>query len=329
MSSREADEGEDIVLSAEVPPSMAGQRLDAVCAKLFYDYSRSRIQQWIEAGRLLHNGAVAQRAREPVEPGDTLELSAEAEPDESLKPQKIALKVVHEDAHLLILNKPAGLTVHPGAGQRDGTLQNALLYHYPQSAGVPRAGIVHRLDKDTTGLLCVALSLNAHAALVRALARRDIRREYDAVVQGTFVAGGSINLPMGRHPRDRLKQAVVERGGRDALTHYRVQERFGHHTHLRVKLETGRTHQIRVHFSHLRHPIVGDTLYGGETPRGKGMTVAQRQQLAFPRQALHACELELDHPVTGERLSFAAKPPKDMQTLISTLRKVDPPLGKA
>lgn len=314
---------EDLSHAVEVPAHLAGGRLDAVCTRLVNEYSRNRVQQWIEQGRVTVNGVVVTRTREPVAEGDQLLLLAEAEESDVVLPQDIPLNVVHADASIAILHKPAGLTVHPGAGQRDCTLQNALLHHFPQTAAVPRAGIVHRLDKDTSGLLVVALTLTAHLRLVRAMAAREIRREYDAITQGTFVAGGTINLPIGRHPKERLKMTVLDHGGRDAVTHYRVHERFNHHTHLRVKLETGRTHQIRVHLSHQRHPIVGDALYGGETPRGAGMTVEQRRQLVFPRQALHARELELVHPVTGATMDFCAEPPADMQQLLETLRKVD------
>jgi 23S rRNA pseudouridine1911/1915/1917 synthase len=308
-----------------VPPEQDGLRLDAACAQLIPEFSRARIQRWIEQGRVRVNGAVAARARDPVRVDDVIELASEAEEAAGVVlPQEIALDLVHADSTLAIINKPAGLTVHPGAGQKNGTLQNALLHRFPQTAAVPRAGIVHRLDKDTSGLLVVALTLKAHAALVRAMARREVRREYDAVVQGTFVAGGSIDLPMGRHPRDRLKQAVLERGGRPAVTHYRVHERFARHTHLRVSLETGRTHQIRVHFSHQRHPIVGDVLYGGQRPRGAGMSADLRERLAaFRRQALHARELELSHPASGKSMTFTAEPPADIQALLADLRSLD------
>lgn len=320
------DQEEDLLHQVEVPADLGGARLDATCAKLIPDYSRSRIQHWIAASRVTVNGTAVTRAREAVKAGDQIELLAEPEDDESstIKPENIPLNIVHADKTLAIINKPAGLTVHPGAGQKNATLQNALLHHFPQTAAVPRAGIVHRLDKDTSGLLVVALNLNAHAALVRAMAAREVRREYDAVVQGTFVAGGTIDLPIGRHLRDRLKQAVLERGGRDAVTHYRIQERFARHTHLRVKLETGRTHQIRVHFSHQRHPIVGDSLYGGDRARGAGMAPDLRQALEqFHRQALHARELELIHPQSRKTVMFTAEPPADMQGLLDLLRRLD------
>jgi 23S rRNA pseudouridine1911/1915/1917 synthase len=313
-----ADE-EDTSLSAEVPADAAGARVDAVCARLFDGHSRSRIQQWIEDGRLRVNGAVVTRARHAVMAGDRLELDAEPEAETRVLAQDIPLEVVFDDRDLAIISKPAGLTVHPGAGQRDGTLQNGLLARFPQTVQVPRAGIVHRLDKDTSGLLVVALTPTAHTRLVAALAAREVGREYDAIVQGTLVAGGTVSEPIGRHPRDRLRMAVVD-DGRPATTHYRVHERFTQHTHLRVRLETGRTHQIRVHLTHLRHPIVGDGLYGG-SPRSAGLPEELRRLLhEFPRQALHARTLTLAHPRSGETLQWTIEPPADMQALLASLR---------
>ncbi|SEQ05850.1 23S rRNA pseudouridine1911/1915/1917 synthase [Solimonas aquatica] len=321
MSSQrpESDEEEDLLHSAEVPAALAGARLDLVCAKLFDSWSRSRLQSWIEAGRLRVNGQVVEKTRTPLSAGDVLELLAEPEADTRVLPQDLPLDVVHADASIAIINKPAGLTVHPGAGQADGTLQNALLHHFPQTAAVPRAGIVHRLDKDTSGLLVVALTLSAHHKLVDELGRREFKREYDAIVQGELIAGASIDEPIGRHPRERLKMAVVDKG-RPAVTHYRVQERFAQHTHLRVRLETGRTHQIRVHLAHIRRPIVGDFLYGGPM-RGAGLPTALRELLQnFPRQALHARELGLTHPRSGKPVSWTVEPPEDMQELLRALR---------
>ena len=308
-------------IAARVPADLAGQRLDAVAARLFPDWSRSRIQTWIADGRLRLNGVAVTRPRQPVSDNDLLELDPVAEADTRVEAQDLAFGVVHADAHVAVVFKPAGLTTHPGAGQPDGTLQNALLHRFPQTAAVPRAGIVHRLDKDTSGLLVVALSLNAHARLVAMLARREIRREYDAVVNGTPVSGATVDLPVGRSPRDRLKMAVVD-GGRDAVTHYRIQERFAQHTHLHVRLETGRTHQIRVHFAHQRLPLVGDALYGGGGARGAGLSDATREVLrGFRRQALHARELAFDHPVSGKPLSFSAPMPEDLQQVIEALRR--------
>ncbi len=310
---------DDLQLSAEVPEAYAGLRLDQACARLFDAYSRARLQTWIEGGRLLLNGEPQLRTRHPVAAGDQLVLDTEAEEDTRIEAQDLPLSVVYADRDLAIIDKPAGLTVHPGAGQRASTLQNALLFHFPRSAAVPRAGIVHRLDKDTSGLLVVALNLKAHAHLVAELARREIRREYDALVQGQLIAGATIDAPIGRHPRERLKMAVVA-DGREAVTHYRVQERYEQHSWLRVKLETGRTHQIRVHLAHVRHPIIGDSVYGGSV-RCAGMPDALRTALkTFPRQALHARELELTHPRSGKRMSWLAEPPVDMQALAAGLR---------
>lgn len=310
---------DDLQLSAVVPEAMAGLRLDVACAKLFDAYSRARLQTWIAAGRLQLNGQPLLRTRHPVEAGDQLLLDTEAEEDTRVEAQDLPLSVVYADRDLAIIDKPAGLTVHPGAGQRASTLQNALLFHFPRTAAVPRAGIVHRLDKDTSGLLVVALNLKAHAHLVAELGRREIRREYDALVQGQLISGATIDAPIDRHPRERLKMAVVA-GGREAVTHYRVQERYVQHSWLRVKLETGRTHQIRVHLAHVRHPIIGDAVYGGSV-RCAGMPVDLRDALkTFPRQALHARELELTHPRSGKRLSWVSEPPADMQALAAGLR---------
>ncbi|NKF21395.1 23S rRNA pseudouridine(1911/1915/1917) synthase RluD [Solimonas marina] len=318
MSTASPDD-EDLRLQAEVPENLDGARLDVACARLFDQYSRARLQSWIESGRLLLNDAPQTRTRHPVTVGDRLELEAEPEQSTVVEPQDLPIEVVHQDKAIVIVNKPAGLTVHPGAGQRASTLQNALLYHFPQTAAVPRAGIIHRLDKDTSGLLVIALNLKAHHALVDELARREFTREYDALVQGEFIAGGTVDEPIGRHPRERLKMAVVD-NGRPAVTHYRVQERFPQHTHLRVQLDTGRTHQIRVHLAHLRRPIVGDFLYGGPM-RGSGLPVLLRDKLkAFPRQALHARTLEVTHPTTRKRVGATVEPPADIAELLELLR---------
>mgnify|MGYP003146588132 FL=1 len=313
-------EHQDSLERARVPETMVGKRLDAVAAVLFHDWSRARLQGWIADGRLRLNGEVAPRARIAVKEGDLLELEPVVEVETRVEAQDIAFEVLHEDEHLAVINKPAGLTVHPGAGQPDQTLQNGLLSRFPRSGEIPRAGIVHRLDKHTSGLLVIALSLNAHAQLVRMLARRSIRREYDAIINGTPVSGATIDLPIGRSPRDRLKMAVVE-GGRESVTHYRIQERFQHHTHLRVQLETGRTHQIRVHLSHQRMPLVGDALYGGGGARGAGLSEPTRAALRdFRRQALHSRSLAFDHPVSAEPLSFEAEMPSDMLDVLKALR---------
>jgi 23S rRNA pseudouridine1911/1915/1917 synthase len=320
----ETPDQEELLL-ATVPDEASGQRLDVVCARLFDEYSRARLQQWIRDGRVLVNGAAVVRAREPVNAGDRLVLDAEPQPDFRVEPQNIPITVLHADADLAVVVKPAGLTVHPGAGQADQTLQNALLFHLPQTASVPRAGIVHRLDKDTSGLLMVALNLTAHADLVAQLGVRTVHREYDAITQGPLIAGGTIDAPIGRHPHERTKMAVLPRGGREAITHYRVAQHFGHHSHLSVRLETGRTHQIRVHLAHIRHPLVGDLTYGAQRVRGGGLPVPLRAALeGFPRQALHARTLGFMHPRSGAALEFSQPPPQDMQDLLDALAQYDP-----
>lgn len=318
----ETEDSAEELLLGEVDEALAGKRLDAAAARLFPDYSRARLQHWIELGRLRVNGEPATRGRDPVRLGDQLELEPEPlEDDGRVLPQDLPLTVVHADAQVLVLDKPAGLTVHPGAGKPDGTLQNALLHHYPQTAGLPRSGIVHRLDKDTSGLLVVALTLPAHTHLVAQLARRSVKREYDAVITGTPVVGGTVHTRMGRDPRSRLKMAVT-REGDEAITHWQIQARYPHHCHIRVRLETGRTHQIRVHMAHLRTPIVGDGLYGGRIARGQGMSPALREVLlGFKRQALHARELAFTHPRSGKTVQFSAPLPADMQALLAALAR--------
>ena len=308
------------VESATVPPEMHGQRLDAGAARLFDRHSRSKLQYWIAHGHLRVNSRITTVTRHKLRGGDELRLRVPAPVPSTVAPQKIRLDVVYEDADLVVVHKPAGLTVHPGAGRPDGTLQNALLHRYPQTGRLDRGGLVHRLDKDTSGLLVVALSERALRQLVEAMSSRKVRREYDALVTGLVPAGGTVRAAIGRHPRDRVKMTVLA-NGRPAVTHYRVLERFEQHTHLRVKLETGRTHQIRVHLTHIRHPVLGDPTYGGRAQRGPGLPEELRQKIAaFPRQALHARELEFAHPVTGAQLSFTREPPEDMQQLLAALR---------
>ena len=294
-------------------------RLDQVAAQLWPDFSRNRLQAWIKAGELTLDGRKV-RPRDTVLGGETLSLSAELEQQSEDQPQDIPLDIVYEDEHLLVVNKPVDLVVHPGAGNPDGTLVNALLHHDPDLALLPRAGVVHRLDKQTSGLLVVGKTQAAYQALVADLAERRIGREYDAVVIGHVIAGGTVDAPIGRHARDRQRQAVVPQG-RPAVSHYRVVEQFGEHTWLRVRLETGRTHQIRVHMAHIRHPIVGDPVYGGRPrlpPGAEDMLVDVLRH--FGRQALHARRLTLRHPESGETLSFEAPLPEDMDELIELLR---------
>lgn len=311
---------ETVHLSARIPASAAGRRLDQVLAELFSGYSRSRLQQWIKQGSVLLNGHTAP-ARYRVAGGERVEIAAQLQVETGVQPQPIPLDVRFEDPHLLVLNKPPGLVVHPAAGNPEGTLQNALLYHFPQLASLPRAGIVHRLDKDTSGLMVVARSLSAHKSLVEQLQARSVRREYLALVQSSVTAGGTIEAPIGRHPRDRLRMAVVP-SGKPAITHYRILERFPAHTLLEVSLETGRTHQIRVHMAYIRRPLVGDPLYAGRHKLPRGVSPRLREALSsFRRQALHAARLELTHPASGERLSWHAEMPDDFSRLLDILRE--------
>lgn len=304
-----------------VTPDNAGQRLDRVLADLLPEFSRSRLQAWIKAGHVQVNGQT-RRPRDLLNGDELIQVQVQQEIVVDVQAEAMPLDIVYEDTALIVINKPAGLVVHPGAGNRAGTLQNALLHHAPELEQVPRAGIVHRLDKDTTGLMVVARTLAAHTALVAAMQAREIRREYEAVVYGVLTAGGHVDASMGRHPRDRKRMAVLQNGGRTALTHYRVQERFRAHTYLRLKLETGRTHQIRVHMQHIRHSIVGDSVYGGRLRLPAGASDELRDTLqAFRRQALHAQRLGLAHPLTGEAMQWQAALPVDMQQLLQVLRQ--------
>ncbi|WP_259759279.1 23S rRNA pseudouridine(1911/1915/1917) synthase RluD [Pseudomonas sp. GCEP-101] len=309
-----------IQLAAEVPFDLGGQRLDQVAAQLFSDHSRSRLAGWIKDGRLKVDGAVL-RPRDIVHTGSRLELAVELEAQGEWVAQDIELDIVYEDDHILVIDKPTGLVVHPAAGHQDGTLLNALLHHVPHLANVPRAGIVHRLDKDTTGLMVVAKTLEAHTNLVAQLQARSVSRIYEAIVTGVIVAGGTVDAPIGRHGVQRQKMAVIETG-KVAISHYRVLERFRAHTHTRVKLETGRTHQIRVHMTHIGHPLVGDPTYGGRfrIPPGASPTLVESLR-DFPRQALHARFLELDHPATGVRMKWESPLPDDFTWLLSLLRQ--------
>jgi 23S rRNA pseudouridine1911/1915/1917 synthase len=302
-----------------VPLELAGQRFDQALAKMFPAHSRSRLKDWLLRGWITIDGQEL-RPRDAVTGGETVVLDPEDEAETEALPEAMELRIVHEDEHLLVLNKPAGLVVHPGAGNRAGTLMNGLLHHVPALAGIPRAGIVHRLDKDTSGLMLVAKTLEAHTALVRALADREISRTYLAVCSGVLTGGGTMDAPIGRHPVDRLKMSVRD-NGKPAVTHFRVIERFVAHTFVEVELETGRTHQIRVHFAHRRNPLVGDPVYGGRLGMPPGADESLREMLrGFRRQALHATRLRLAHPVGGEPLDFQAPPPEDFRALLDALR---------
>jgi len=315
---------ETVKLKAVVPMEVAGSRLDQILAGLFPEYSRSRLQQWVKAGQVTVDGACL-RVSDKLAGGEAVHISATLATEVTrVEPEPIALNVVHEDDEIFIIDKPAGLVVHPGAGNPGGTLQNALLHRQPSLDTVPRCGIVHRIDKDTTGLLVVARNLRAHASLVGQIQEKTMGREYDALVNGTFTAGGKVDAPLGRHPKDRKRMAVSTLGGREAVTHYRIKERFLAHTLLRVHLETGRTHQIRVHMSYIRHPLVGDQVYAGRARLPPGADETLREALAgLRRQALHAARLTLVHPATGETMSWDTPRPADMDNLLDVLRAHD------
>lgn len=309
-----------ITLSAEVQLSQMGQRLDQTLAELFSDYSRSRLKTWIESDLVLLNGEIANIPREKVYGGEHIEINVEVEDDRRFEPENLPLNIVYEDEHILVINKPKNFVVHPGAGNANGTVLNALLYHYPQIAEVPRAGIVHRLDKDTTGLMVIAKTIPAQTKLVRDLQKRKITREYEAVASGVMTKGGVVDQPMARHATKRTQMAVHPMG-KPAVTHYRIMENFRDYTRLRLRLETGRTHQIRVHMAHIAHPLLGDQTYGGRPRPPKNateefMTVMRE----FKRQALHAIMLRLEHPITGELMEWYAPLPEDFNRLINALK---------
>jgi len=305
--------------SAQIQTKQAGMRFDQALAELFSDFSRSRLQQAIKNNQVTLNGKPC-KAKIKVFGGEKIELDIVHVPHDDAKAEPIALDIIYEDDSILLVNKPAKLVVHPAAGNPDGTLQNALLYHQADLARLPRAGIVHRLDKDTTGLLVIAKSEKAHKSLVEQLQARTIKREYRAVCHGVLTAGGSVDTPIGRHPKNRIKMAV-NYSGKEAMTHYRIKDRYFAHSYLQVNLETGRTHQIRVHLASIRHALVGDPTYGGRLRIPAGATDELSQFLRqFSRQALHARKLALNHPETGELMEWQAPLPADMIKLIQLLK---------
>ncbi len=317
--SDENSEVEEQLLHAEVAPEQAGRRLDQVLAELFADYSRSRLTQWLKQGQVEVDGE-QRKPRDKVLGGEQIALRVKLERDERFDPEPIPLDIVYEDESIIVINKPAGLVVHPAAGNWKGTLLNALLHHEPNLDAVPRAGIVHRLDKLTSGLLVVARTLEAQTSLVAQLQARSLTREYDAVINAVLTGGGKVDAPIGRHPVDRKRMAVVN-SGKPAVTHYRVAERFRAHTHIKVKLETGRTHQIRVHMAYLKYPLIGDPVYGGRLRIPPASSELLQQTLRrFPRQALHASRLGLIHPQSGEYMEWQVPLPEDMQQLLAVLR---------
>jgi len=306
----------------QVPAELGGSRLDQVAAELFADFSRSRLQSWIKSGEMTVDGQVS-KPKHRLLGGEWLAIDAELEATDEWLAQEIPLDIVFEDEHLLVINKPAGLVVHPAAGHTAGTLLNAILNHYPTAAELPRVGIVHRLDKDTSGIMVVAKSLLAQTHLVQQLQSRSMGREYEAVVVGQATAGGTVDEPIGRHPRQRQKMAVTAQG-KEAVTHFRILQRFGHHMHLRLKLETGRTHQIRVHMAHRHLPLVGDRLYNPRQKMPRNASAALIEALrSFPRQALHACQLQLIHPLQNELMQWQVPLAQDIQELLAVLKRED------
>lgn len=307
-------------LRQAVPPELAGQRLDQALARMFPEYSRSRLKRWIVNGLVTVDGD-ALRPRDPVASGQAVELAPQPEVAIATVPEPIELTVCYEDEDVLVINKPAGLVVHPGAGNTHGTLMNGLVHYLPHLAELPRAGIIHRLDKDTSGLLLVGKSLTAHTHLVRELALRNIARGYRAVCMGVLTGGGTIVAAIARHAVDRRRMCVRE-DGKPAVTHYRVLERFPAHTYISVQLETGRTHQIRVHFAWRRHPLLGDPVYGGRLALPAGATSELQAELkGFRRQALHAATLSFAQPGSGATVDVAADPPQDFAQLLAALRR--------
>lgn len=314
---------EQQTMTYKVGTEIRGWRLDQFLAYIAPEYSRSRWQMGIKKGAVKLNGKTA-RSRDIVYPGDIITGNIIIKKEIYDYPQNISLNICYQDDDIIIINKQSGLVVHPAAGNPDGTLLNALLYRFPELNTLPRAGIVHRLDKDTSGLMVVARNLRAHAHLINQLQERIMGRTYLALVYRYVTAGDTVNLPLGRHPHDRIKMAV-RKDGKEAITHYRIEERYGEiATLLRVHLETGRTHQIRVHMAYLKYPLIGDPLYGCQSIIGKGVEQSLRHHLLnFPRQALHATQLILHHPKDNRQCCFNSPMPQDMKLLLEELRKTE------
>jgi len=311
------------VLNIIIPDRLIGQRIDAAIAKMLPDYSRSKITTWVKSGGALINGKTF-KPKEKVLGGEIVSLTIKQEKTNDWQAEDIPLDIVFEDDDIIVVNKPVGLVTHPGAGNWTGTLANALLHLDPNLANLDRAGIVHRLDKNTSGLMVVARSELAQKNLVEQLQTHSVSREYSAIVYGHMISGGTVDEPIGRDPKDRIKQAVVE-DGKDAVTHYRVIDRFAHHTHVKAILETGRTHQIRVHMSYIDHPLIADPMYGGKIRFPKKADEQLKDVLkGFKRQALHAKKLTLTHPISGEEMSWKAPLPQDLQDLLKVLQEFDP-----
>lgn len=309
-------------LTITVPEELSGRRLDQVLANLYPQHSRSRLQTWISAGRVKVNNRTL-RQKDPVKTGETIEIIPVYDTQEQCLAEAIPLDILFEDDEILIINKPQGLVVHPGAGNPKHTLQNALLYHDSKLEKVPRAGIVQRLDKDTSGIMIIAKTPETHTYLVDQLQRRQIRREYQAIVTGVMTAGGQVDAPIGRHPVSRKRMAVTDRG-KLAVSHYRILKKYSNHTHILVRLETGRTHQIRVHMAYIKYPIVGDPVYGGRKRFPKNISSELRDAIqSFPRQALHASDLTFDHPVSRESMTWSTPLPADIQSFLNVLKEDD------
>ena len=315
---------ESETLTATVTESVAGKRLDQALSLLFNNYSRARLQQWIKAGRVTVE-AQQRKSKDKVYLGENIILQVEADVEVVWQPEDIPLNILYEDDDIIVINKPVGLVIHPAPGHASGTLCNALLYHVPNAVNLPRAGVVHRLDKDTSGIMIVAKTLSAHSSLVESLQAREISREYIALVYGETTAGGTVDAPIGRHKVDRKRMAVLgdlDSAGKHAVTHYRIRQRYHAYTLLDVKLETGRTHQIRVHMAHIHSPIVGDHVYGGRIRIPKQCSENLRTAIQqFKRQALHAYQLTLKHPITKEEMSWQAPLADDIVQLLSNLEE--------
>ena len=313
-----------IKFQVSIPESLHGERLDKAVAQLLPDYSRSLIKSWIDSEAVTVNGQTA-KPRLKLLGGEKISIDTELETQIFLSPEEIQLDIAFEDEHLMIINKPAGLVVHPGAGNPNKTLVNALLFYHPALKDLPRAGLIHRLDKDTSGLLLIAKTQIAHTHLVQLLQERAINRHYVAIVQGKVISGGTIEAPIGRHPIHRLRMAVT-RDGKNAVTHYRVLQHFKAYTYLSLKLETGRTHQIRVHLAHHKFPILGDPLYNGRKQHPKGASEELFSALnAFHRQALHAVKLNFIHPITEQEIDVSAELPQDFRNLLTMLHEFNAP----
>ncbi|MDQ9008717.1 23S rRNA pseudouridine(1911/1915/1917) synthase RluD [Acinetobacter gerneri] len=306
-------------LQFQLDDSFLGQRIDQVAAMVWKDFSREKLKQWMKEGHLLVNGNIV-KPKYKCEGNELLSLDVELQVQTAAQPENIPLNIVYEDEDIMVINKPVGMVVHPGAGNPNGTLVNAILYHFPKSSELARAGLVHRIDKDTSGLLVVAKNLEAQFSLSKQLAKKSVYRIYDLIVYGNIIAGGTIDEPIKRHPVDRIKMGVLP-GGRDAVTHYNVKERFQNFTRVQAQLETGRTHQIRVHFTYIGHPLLGDQVYVSRVRVPAGASETLNDQLrGFRRQALHASKLGLVHPRTGEEMMFEAPWAEDFAALVEVLR---------